>query len=181
MHRRMDWGLAGAVSGRSVETKKEAMAVTWACERFKNCVLGSRITLMTDHKPLVILLSSKPVAELTARLQRMHMCLMCFTFGMLHSFCVPDALLRAPVHMPQVHTQRRIEDEDELLTEMVLQATPFTDSHLQEILLAQDKDENLQALRGEILHGSRKMSKASEQVSVVASRFSRRKGNGRGL
>ena len=32
--------------------EKEALAVTWACEKFTDYVLGMKFTVHTDHKPL---------------------------------------------------------------------------------------------------------------------------------
>ena len=38
--------------------EKEALAATWACEKFSDYILGMSFTLETDHKPLVPLLST---------------------------------------------------------------------------------------------------------------------------
>lgn len=50
---------------------KEGYAIVWACERFKDFISGLEVTLETDHKPLVPIFSSKPLDELTPKLQRM--------------------------------------------------------------------------------------------------------------
>jgi hypothetical protein len=42
--------------GRYAQVEKEALAATWACERFNDYILGKDIILETDHKPLVSLL-----------------------------------------------------------------------------------------------------------------------------
>jgi len=41
---------------RYAQIEKEALATTWACEKFSNFVLGKHIRIETDHKPLVPLL-----------------------------------------------------------------------------------------------------------------------------
>ncbi|KAJ8867058.1 hypothetical protein PR048_032920 [Dryococelus australis] len=58
---------------RYAQIEKEALAITWACEKFHNHILGENVTILRDHKPLVPLLQSKPLADLTARFQRLRM------------------------------------------------------------------------------------------------------------
>ena len=38
------------------QIEKEALAATWACEKFATYIQGKTVTLETDHKPLVPLL-----------------------------------------------------------------------------------------------------------------------------
>ena len=38
---------------RYAQIEKEALATTWACEKFSDFILGKRIQVETDHKPLV--------------------------------------------------------------------------------------------------------------------------------
>ena len=38
---------------RYAQTEKEALAKTWACEKFANFLIGKHILVETDHKPLV--------------------------------------------------------------------------------------------------------------------------------
>ena len=45
------------VESRYSQTEREALAVVFSCERFKNYVYGLKFTIATDHKPLLKLYS----------------------------------------------------------------------------------------------------------------------------
>ena len=47
------------VERRYSQTKKEVLAVVWACERFRLYVMGIHFELIIDHKPLEIIYSPK--------------------------------------------------------------------------------------------------------------------------
>ena len=50
------------------QIEKEALALTWACEKFSTYLLGRRCAVETDHKLLVPLLSSKHLDDLPPRI-----------------------------------------------------------------------------------------------------------------
>lgn len=58
------------------QINKEALMTTWACECFSNYLIGLYFPIENNHKPLVPLLGSKHLGELSARLQRFDICLM---------------------------------------------------------------------------------------------------------
>ena len=41
------------------QIEKEALAVTWACEKFTDYILGRKFLIESDHKPLIPLLNTK--------------------------------------------------------------------------------------------------------------------------
>ena len=75
---------------RYAQIEKEALATTWACERFSNYILEKQVLLETDHKPLVPLFSTKHLDDLPPRILRFRLCLMQFDNTISH---VPGKLL----------------------------------------------------------------------------------------
>ena len=55
---------------RYAQIEKEALAATWACEKFSTYVLGKKVLLETDHKPLVPLMTYKHLDDLPPRILR---------------------------------------------------------------------------------------------------------------
>lgn len=53
------------------EIEKEAFSMTWACDKFKDCLVGFRIE--TYHKPLIPLFTRKPMADLTPHLHQLRL------------------------------------------------------------------------------------------------------------
>ena len=49
------------------QIEKEALAFTWGCERFSDYLLELTFCIRTDHKPLVLLFSSKNLDKLPIR------------------------------------------------------------------------------------------------------------------
>ena len=55
---------------RYAQIEEEALAATWACERFSNYVLGRTFLIESDHKPLIPLLNSKHMDDLPPHILR---------------------------------------------------------------------------------------------------------------
>ena len=63
------------------QIEKEALAITWACEKFSEYILGKQ---EMDHKPLVSLLCSKHLDDLPPRVLQFRLRLMRFVFSIVH-------------------------------------------------------------------------------------------------
>ena len=83
------------------QIEKEALAVTWACEWFQTYLLSIKFHIHTDHKPLVPLLSTKPLELLPIRVQRFCLHMMRFDYTISHvpgkNLYVSDTLSRSPL------------------------------------------------------------------------------------
>ena len=136
--------------------EKEALAATWACEKFSEYVLGSKLTLETDHRPLVPLLNSTELCKMPPRIQRLRLRLMRFAPlvqyvpGKLQT--TADALSRAPVESPATEDDLFVA-EVEAFASRVVNILPATDKRLQEIINNQKVDEECSEIREYCLHG----------------------------
>ena len=129
---------------RYAQIEKEALAFTWACERFSDYLLGMEFHIHTDHKPLVPLFGSKNLDELPIRVQRFRLRMMRFKFTISHvpgkSLLVADALSRAPCSEAG-REDLLLQQETEAYVNIVVQNLPATEKQLERIRRHQKEDE----------------------------------------
>ena len=129
---------------RYAQIEKEALAFTWACERFSDYLLGMEFHIHTDHKPLVPLFGSKNLDELPIRVQRFRLRMMRFKFTISHvpgkSLLVADALSRAPCSEAG-REDLLLQQETEAYVNIVVQKIPATEKQLERIRRHQEEDE----------------------------------------
>ncbi|UYV79900.1 K02A2.6-like [Cordylochernes scorpioides] len=124
---------------RYAQIEKEALAITWACEKFKQYIQGLVITLETDHKPLVPIFTSKNIDDLTPRIQRLRLRIMRYSYKIVHTpgknLIVADALSRSPRIKSGLGNWRK---------SYVVSFMPISDVRVKEIKESQDKDQVIQ-------------------------------------
>ncbi|XP_053389029.1 uncharacterized protein K02A2.6-like [Mercenaria mercenaria] len=124
--------------------EKEALGVTYGCEKHKDFLIGKSFTIVTDHKPLVPLLGQKDLSELPVRIQRFRLRLMQFSYTISHmpgkELIIPDLLSRHPTCDSLTFEDRQNCTETQMYVDLVLKSLPATDKRLQEIRSKQMSD-----------------------------------------
>ena len=128
---------------RYAQIEKEALALTWACERSWEYIMGKSVSVETDHKPLVPLLSTHTLDQLPPRIQRFRMRLMRFHFKEIkhvpRKMYIADALSRLQI---QSQTVKSTIDDDKMNAHVgsVISSLLASDAQLQQIMEAQVED-----------------------------------------
>ncbi|KAK3760286.1 hypothetical protein RRG08_037346 [Elysia crispata] len=81
------------------QIEKELLAVVFGLQKFHHYTFGRKVTVVTDHKPLVAI-SSKPLHRAPRRLQALLLKTQTYDYDMMHmpgtQIPISDALSRAP-------------------------------------------------------------------------------------
>ena len=136
---------------RYAQIEKEALATTWACEKFSDYILGKSIIIETDHKPLVPLLGTKSLDSLPPRVLRFRLWLDRFQYTIVHvpgkQLYIADTLSRAPVSSPS-ETDTVLEEFAEMAVTGHVSHLPAGPSTLDRYRHAQDSDQLCTTIKG---------------------------------
>ena len=127
---------------RYAQIEKEALAATWACDKFVDYILGRSFQIETDHKPLVSLLSTKNLDNLPPRVLRFRLRLARFDYTIQHVpgklLYTADTLSRAPVS--GVTDSLELQEEVETFIDSTTGNLPASASRLETYEIAQSYD-----------------------------------------
>ena len=128
--------------------EKEALAVTWGCEKFSQYLIGRQFKIQTDHRPLVAVLDTKRLDEVTPRLQRFRLRLLRFDYSVSYvpgkDQQVPDAFSRAPLVVTEDETLINAVEEHSIFC---LKSINISDNLMQKVRNAQREDQVLKVLK----------------------------------
>ena len=134
---------------RYAQIEKEALAITWSCEKFSDYILGKEILIETDHKPLVPLLTSKQLDSLPPRVLRFRLRMDRFTYSICHvpgkDLHTADALSRAPLETTT--DDKTLEELAELNMVTHVKHLPAGRERLEAIREAQKADQTCSTLK----------------------------------
>ncbi|XP_034075852.1 uncharacterized protein K02A2.6-like [Gymnodraco acuticeps] len=136
-----DWRPVAYMSRSLTQTEqryeKEALGLTWACERFRNVLIGRHFELETDHKPLLSLLGSQALDALPSRIQRFQMRLMRYSYSITHvpgkSLWTADTLSRAPVKSDSTPDEKEFLESTNIYVDMIIDGLPASTAYLEEL------------------------------------------------
>ena len=105
------------------QIEKELFAILFGCTKFHQYIFGLKVTVETDHKPLVTLFN-KPLFKIPARLQRFMLRLQCYDLNVIYRpgkyLYIADTLSRAPLNE---ETNIEMDDELSLHCDMLISET----------------------------------------------------------
>ena len=129
---------------RYAQIEKEALAVTWACEKFSDYVLGRRFQIESDHKPLIPLLNTKQLDTMPPRILRFRLRLARYDYTIHHvpgvHLYTADTLSRAPVGGQDNSDLSFQKEVDAYVNCIVQECIPATEQRLDQYREAQEKD-----------------------------------------
>ena len=126
---------------RYSQIEKEALGIIWACDKFKDYILGKKISLETDHKPLVPLLGTTSLANLPPRILRFRLRLSHFQYTISH---IPGKLLYTANTLSRAPVNTVSKDKEEVgmnsFVQAIVSSLPADDSKLEEYRQGQEED-----------------------------------------
>lgn len=126
-----------ATEQRYAQLEKEALALTWACERFSDFILGLHFELETDHKPLVSLLGGQALDLLPPRIQRFRMRLMRYSYTIRHipgkSLTTANTLSRLPLAGNVIPRDNDLMEDTDIYVDTVLEGFPTSSKYLSDL------------------------------------------------
>ena len=128
---------------RYAQIEKEALAVTWACEKYTDYLLGRKFLIESDHKPLIPLLNTKQLDNLPPRVLRFRLRLARYDYTVQHvpgkDLYTADTLSRAPVAGMESE-EKSLQEEVEMFVDAVQSSLPATKQRLDAYKQAQEQD-----------------------------------------
>ena len=150
------------------QIEREGLSVIFGCERFRNFLLGSKFTIINDHKPLrkLFAVSSPVPVSCSARLQRWKLRLSQFDYVFEYLKGSENVNADFLSRFPLPETTEINEPYEVIFVVEKLNEMPLT---CKDIQIHTDKDKNLFKLKNYILDGS--PSKLDDELASFKNNF----------
>ena len=136
------------------QIEKELLAIVFTCERFHQFVYGRKVTVQSDHKPLEATMT-KPLSQAPPRIQRLLIRLQKYQPTVQYVpgkyMFIADTLSRA--YLTGSNEQQDISEDIEVMVHSFVARMAATPEKIAELKEETAKDESLQALPKQIIHG----------------------------
>lgn len=133
-----------ATEQRYAQVEKEALGLTWACERFRNFLIGKHFQMETDHKPLLSLLGAQTLDALPPRIQRFRMRLMRYSYSISHvpgkHLWTADTLSRSPVKAKETLQDKELLESTNIYVDMLMDNLPASNNFLEQLREELERD-----------------------------------------
>lgn len=145
---------------RYAQIEKECLALVWAMGKFRDYVVGIHVQLETDHKPLLQILQTKPLDDLSPRLLRLRLRLTSFDYEVKYTpgkdLTVADTLSRQSLlECSSKETEKELE-----VKMFISETTP--DNIMKNLVSEQDKCKICLKLKEYTVHGWPSKNKLGE-------------------
>ena len=149
------------------QIEKELLTICFSFKKFHNLVYGRKVTVRTDHKPLINLIN-KPIQKISSRLLKMVMFLFKYDFTLTYvpgtKLFIADPLSR-DVKNNTNHIEKFDFEKIKEIHEVTVRSLPLSPKKLQEFKDATNDDEVLTAVKNFTVDGwPRNISSLSSSV-----------------
>lgn len=135
---------------RYAQIEKELLAIVFSCRKFHFYIYGRKITLHTDHKPLVSIFA-KDVSEIpSVRLQNMRLKLLRYRLNLIH---IPGKLMHIADLLSRSFSEEHVEYEDEKDIKDVIHSVNMSERSKLEVVEGIETDKALHELRKYCIEG----------------------------
>ena len=141
------------VEQRYSQTEREALAVVWACEHHHLYIMGTSVTIYTDHMPLLPIFNN-PTSKPTARIERWTLRLQPYEFTLKYRSGKSNPADYLSRHIPDTTMNKSKQDErntEEYINYIARTSTPKSMT-VAEIESSTERDATLQAVIYAIQH-----------------------------
>lgn len=129
---------------RYANIEREALGITWACTKLSDYILGTKILIETDHKPLVSIFNNKYLDDLSPVLQRLKIKMFRFSYNTFYTpgkqLITADTLSRSPIPYSDEDIQQ-FDEEVKFHVQTIINNLSFSDVKLAEVFKCQQEDD----------------------------------------